>query len=92
MKNARLNYRAPLDAGIAFCYISDVVGPAPVRPDVDMAAYGAMKASLYVFSGLPGTGKTILSQRLANQIKAVHLRIDTVEQALRDLCGIAVES
>jgi predicted kinase len=31
-----------------------------------------------------------LSQRLASQFKAVHLRIDTVEQALRDLCGIAV--
>jgi predicted kinase len=51
-----------------------------------------MKASLYVFSGLPGTGKTILSQRLAGQVKAVHLRIDTVEQGLRDLCGIVVEA
>src|SRR6188474_787103 len=50
-----------------------------------------MKASLYVFSGLPGTGKTALSQQLANRFKAVYLRIDTVEQALRDLCGIAVE-
>ena len=50
-----------------------------------------MNASLYVFSGLPGTGKTVLSQRLANRVKAVHLRIDTVEQALRDLCGIVVE-
>src|SRR5262249_48240384 len=50
-----------------------------------------MNASLYVFSGLPGTGKTVLSQRLASQVKAVHLRIDTVEQALRDLCGIVVE-
>ena len=50
-----------------------------------------MKATLYVFSGLPGTGKTALSQRLAKRIKAAHLRIDTVEQALRDLCGIVVE-
>lgn len=50
-----------------------------------------MKASLYVFSGLPGTGKTVLSQQLASRIKAVHLRIDTLEQALRDLCGIAVQ-
>ena len=50
-----------------------------------------MKASLYVFSGLPGTGKTVLSRRLASQLKAVHLRIDTVEQALRDLCGLNVE-
>ena len=50
-----------------------------------------MKASLYVFSGLPGTGKTALSQQLAGRVKAVYLRIDTVEQALRDLCGIVVE-
>src|SRR5262245_64926757 len=51
----------------------------------------AMKASLYVFSGLPGTGKTVLSQRLASHVNAVHLRIDTFEQALRDLRGITVE-
>jgi predicted kinase len=50
-----------------------------------------MKATLYVFSGLPGTGKTALSQRLAMQIEAAYLRIDTIEQGLRDLCGIVVE-
>ena len=50
-----------------------------------------MNASLYVFSGLPGAGKTVLSRRLASKVGAVHLRIDTVEQALRDLCRIAVE-
>ena len=50
-----------------------------------------MKTSLYVFSGLPGTGKTALSQQLASRVKAVYLRIDTVEQTLRDLCGIVVE-
>jgi predicted kinase len=44
-----------------------------------------------VFSGLPGTGKTVLSQRLATRIGATYLRIDTIEQALRDLCGITVE-
>src|SRR4029434_5724700 len=49
-----------------------------------------MKASLYVFSGLPGTGKTALAQQLASRVKAVYLRIDTVEQALRDLCAIVV--
>jgi predicted kinase len=51
----------------------------------------AMKATLYVFSGLPGTGKTVLSQRLAKRMKAAYLRIDTIEQGLRDLCGIVVE-
>lgn len=50
-----------------------------------------MKATLYVLSGLPGTGKTSLSQRLARRFEAAYLRIDTIEQSLRDLCGIAVQ-
>ncbi len=49
------------------------------------------KPVLYIFSGLPGTGKTTLSQMLAQSLKAVHLRIDTVEQAIRDLCSFKVE-
>lgn len=39
---------------------------------------------LYIFGGLPGTGKTTLARHLATQVQAVHLRIDTIEQALRD--------
>lgn len=46
---------------------------------------------LFIFAGLPGSGKTTLSQRLAAHLGAVHLRIDTIEQALRDLCGLRVE-
>jgi predicted kinase len=38
---------------------------------------------LYIFSGLPGTGKSSLSFRLAGQRRAVYLRIDTIEQAIR---------
>ncbi len=45
---------------------------------------------LYLFSGLPGSGKTTLSRRLAAESKAIHLRIDTIEQALRDLCDVEV--
>jgi predicted kinase len=39
---------------------------------------------LYIFAGLPGTGKTALAQHLARERQAVHLRIDTIEQALRE--------
>jgi len=39
---------------------------------------------LYIFSGLPGTGKSTLSSALSQQIRATYLRVDVVEQAMRD--------
>jgi predicted kinase len=39
---------------------------------------------LIIFSGLPGVGKTTIARELADQIGAVHLRIDSIEQAIRD--------
>ena len=39
---------------------------------------------LIVFSGLPGTGKTTIASELTRRINAVYLRIDVIEQALRD--------
>ena len=50
------------------------------------------RPTLYVFSGKTGVGKTTLSQQLATRLAAAYLRIDTIEQALRDLCGIDVQS
>jgi predicted kinase len=38
---------------------------------------------LIEFGGLPGSGKTTLSSRLADRMGAVLLRIDTIEEALR---------
>jgi len=39
---------------------------------------------LIVFSGLPGTGKTTIARALVARLGAVYLRIDVIEQALRD--------
>ena len=39
---------------------------------------------LIIFAGLPATGKTTLSRELARELGAVHLRIDTIEYALRE--------
>lgn len=38
---------------------------------------------LIAFSGLPGVGKTTLAKELAAQTRAVHLRLDSVEAALK---------
>ena len=47
------------------------------------------QGTLIIFSGLPGSGKSTVASRLASKLGAVYLRIDTVEQGLRDVCGIA---
>jgi predicted kinase len=39
---------------------------------------------LYICGGLPATGKSTLSQLLAKNRQAAHLRIDVIEQALRE--------
>lgn len=39
---------------------------------------------LIIFGGLPGTGKTTIARELARQIGAMHLRIDSIEQAILD--------
>ena len=39
---------------------------------------------LIIFGGLPGTGKTAIARELASQLGAVYLRIDSIEQAIRD--------
>ena len=47
--------------------------------------------TLWIFAGLPGTGKSTLARMLATHLGAAYLRIDTIEQALRDLCTIDVQ-
>ena len=44
---------------------------------------------LLILGGLPGVGKTRVAVALARSIGAVHLRIDSTEQALRN-CHVAI--
>ena len=39
---------------------------------------------LIALGGLPGVGKSTLAASLTRQTRAVHLRIDTIEQAMRN--------
>lgn len=43
---------------------------------------------LIIFGGLPGVGKTTISKALASRLKAVYLRVDTVEQILKSQAGL----
>jgi predicted kinase len=47
--------------------------------------------TLWILAGLPGSGKSTLGAMLASHLGAAYLRIDTIEQALRDLCAVRVQ-
>jgi len=55
---------------------------------LNSTSYGESQM-LIVFSGLPGTGKTTLAKGLAATLAAVYVRVDTIEQALRDSADFA---
>ena len=44
---------------------------------------------LIVFAGLPGTGKSCIARALARELGGVWLRIDSIEQALRDSAALS---
>lgn len=46
---------------------------------------------LFIFSGLPAVGKSTLAASVSKAFDATYLRIDTIEQGLRDVCHIKVE-
>src|ERR1700677_587564 len=46
---------------------------------------------LIIFGGLPATGKTTIAKNLAQQLGATYLRIDTIEQALRDYASVGLQ-
>src|SRR5713226_1797127 len=43
-----------------------------------------MAPALIIFGGLPGAGKTAIAKELACHLGGVYLRIDSIEQAIRD--------
>ena len=46
--------------------------------------------TLVILSGLPGVGKTTIARELGVALSAVHVRIDSIEQALRN-AGLTVD-
>jgi predicted kinase len=42
------------------------------------------KGTLFIFSGLPGSGKSTISKLLSKRLSALYLRVDTVEHMLSE--------
>ena len=47
--------------------------------------------TLFIFSGLPASGKSTLAKELAKKMTATFIRIDTLEQGLLDICKYKVQ-
>lgn len=45
-----------------------------------------------MLSGLPASGKSSLAKLIAKEYNAFYLRIDTIEQGLRDVCNVDVQA
>ena len=58
-------------------------------PPQSLRARGRITDMLIALSGLPGTGKTTIARLLAQRLPAVHVRVDTIEQALLRTAGMA---
>jgi len=50
-----------------------------------------MKPILYIFSGLPGSGKTTIAKKAAKRLSAAYFRLDTIEHGLKEVCGLDVQ-
>jgi predicted kinase len=46
---------------------------------------------LIIFGGLPGSGKTTIARHLAQEISGVYVRVDTIEQSIREYHGVDFE-
>lgn len=49
------------------------------------------KPILFIFSGLPATGKSTLSKSISQKHKAIYIRIDTIEQGMKDFYNVNVQ-
>ncbi len=49
------------------------------------------QTTLFIFSGLPGCGKSTLAKELAKKTRATFIRIDTIEQGLLNICNYQVQ-
>ena len=58
--------------------------PQSLRPPPKIAESWNPYLMLLILGGLPAVGKTSIATGLARDIKAVHMRIDSIEQALRN--------
>ncbi|WP_247528165.1 hypothetical protein [Bradyrhizobium sp. 199] len=70
----------------------DQTSPRPPVADVGSLPHHIVmhpSSVLIVFGGLPGTGKTTISRELTIRLAATYLRIDSIEQALKD-AGLTV--
>ena len=61
----------------------NIHGGTVTRHMVDASELGKM-ATLIVFAGLSGSGKSSIARGLAKEIGAVWLRIDSIEQAIKE--------
>lgn len=50
-----------------------------------------MKPILYIFSGLPGAGKTTIASKMAKVLKLPYFRLDTIEHGLKNIFSVKVE-
>jgi predicted kinase len=58
-------------------------GVAGVDHSLGLESMKLRPPMLIVLSGLPAVGKSSIASALARRVRAVHVRIDTIEQALR---------
>ena len=67
----------------ATCWPRTSSGPSSGAAWRSRGKSGVRVAMLISFGGLPGTGKTTVARALARRLGAVHVRLDTIEQAMR---------